>query len=52
MKNFIQSITLLLLAALSVIACSSGAPLPQRDPYNDADSQRERAGQAQDEMSR
>ena len=42
---------LILLTALLITSCSS-APTPQRDPYNDADSQRSRSGQAQDEMSR
>jgi len=41
----------LLLTALTITACSS-APAPKRDPYNDADSQRSRAGQSQGEMSR
>ncbi len=51
MKIAIKPIIVLLLAALSIAACSS-APAPKRDPYNDADSQRTRAGQAQGEMSR
>jgi len=41
----------ILLTALFTVSCSS-TPAPQRDPYNDADSQRSRSGQAQDEMSR
>lgn len=41
--------SLILIATLSLAACSS-SPLP-RDPYNDADSQRSRAEQAQDELS-
>ena len=36
----------LLLTALSIAGCVS-SPEPQADPYNDADSQRSRAGQAQ-----
>lgn len=51
MKSAVKPAIILLLAALSISACSS-APTPKRDPYNDADSQRSRAGQAQDEMSR
>jgi len=51
MKTTIKSIILMLLTALTISACSS-APAPKRDPYNDADSQRSRAGQAQGEMSR
>ncbi len=41
----------LVIMALLITSCSS-APAPQRDPYNDADSQRSRSGQAQGEMSR
>ena len=51
MKHAIKSVAILLLTALSIVSCSS-TPAPQNDPYNDADSQRSRAGQAQDEMSR
>ena len=51
MQHFIKPIIVLLLTALTIVSCSS-TPAPQRDPYNDADSQRSRAGQAQDEMSR
>jgi PBP1b-binding outer membrane lipoprotein LpoB len=40
----------IILAALSISACSN-APDAKRDPYNDADSQRTRAQQAQDELS-
>jgi len=35
---------------LAITACSSSSAA--RDPYNDADSQRERSGGAQDEMRR
>lgn len=45
MKSLIKTNIVLLLTALSVVACSS-------NPYNDADSQRERAKQTQDELSR
>jgi len=51
MKTAVKFITVLLLTILSIAACSS-APAPKRDPYNDADSQRSRAGQTQGEMSR
>ncbi len=51
MKTTVRSIIVLLLTALAITACS-GAPAPKRDPYNDADSQRSRSGQAQGEMSR
>ena len=40
----------LLLAALLAAGCSS-APEAQHDPYNDADSQRSRAKQTQNELS-
>ena len=51
MNTIIKPTIIVLLSTLSIMACSSG-PEPKRDPYNDADSQRSRAGQAQDEMSR
>ena len=51
MRPFIKTSIAILLTALAVVSCSS-TPAPQRDPYNDADSQRSRSGQAQDEMSR
>jgi len=51
MKTSIKSITILILTALTISSCSS-APAQKRDPYNDVDSQRSRAGQTQDEMSR
>jgi len=51
MKHTIKPLIVLLLSVLSIASCSS-TPAPQRDPYNDADSQRSRSGQAQDEMSR
>lgn len=40
----------LLLTALTIAGCASSEA--KRDPYNDADSQRDRARQAQDELSR
>ena len=49
--NVVVKITsFLLLAAFAATGCSS-TPVPQADPYNDADSQRSRAQQAQDELS-
>lgn len=50
MKTAIKTSIALLLAALTVAACSS--PEARRDPFNSPDSQRSRAGQSQDEMSR
>jgi len=41
---------LLLLSALTLAACSS-APAPANNPYGDADDQRSRAHQTQDELS-
>lgn len=51
MQTTIRSITILILTVLTIASCSS-APVQKRDPYNDADAQRSRAGQTQDEMSR
>ncbi|MBE9560337.1 MAG: hypothetical protein IMF15_06075 [Proteobacteria bacterium] len=51
MTSIVKTNILILLTALLITSCSS-APAPQRDPYNDADSQRSRSGQAQGEMSR
>jgi PBP1b-binding outer membrane lipoprotein LpoB len=51
MKSVAKSSTVLLLTALFIAGCASD-PAPQKDPYNDADSQRSRAKQSQDEMSR
>ena len=51
MRSGIVAGIILLLTALTLAACSS-APEAKRDPYNDADSQRERSKQAQDELSR
>lgn len=44
-----RSLLLIIMAGLTISACSGE---PARDPYNDADSQRTRAKQAQDELSR
>ena len=51
MKSVIKTTIVLLLTAMAITACSSD-PVVQNDPYNDADSQRSRSKQAQDEMSR
>ena len=51
MKLTIKPSIILILAAMAIASCSSTSG-PARDPYNDADSQRSRSGQAQDEMSR
>ena len=40
-----------LLAALTLAGCSA-TPGTKHDPYNSPDSQRSRAGQTQDEMSK
>ncbi len=51
MKPVVKTNIILLLTAMLLAGCSSD-PVPQKDPYNDADSQRSRAKQAQDELSR
>ena len=50
MKSVVRSAVVIILTALSIIACSN-APEAKRDPYNDADSQKTRAHQTQDELS-
>ncbi len=50
MNPVVKTKTLLLLTALTIAGCTS-TPVPQNDPYNDADSQRSRAKQTQDELS-
>ena len=50
MKSVIKTGIVFLLTALFIVGCSSSPP-PQDDPYNEADSQRSRANQAQDELS-
>ena len=50
MSRIIKTNIVLLLTALLITGCSS-TPEPQQDPYNQADSQRSRAQQAQDELS-
>jgi hypothetical protein len=44
--------TILLITVSLITACASEPPQPVNDPYNDADSQRSRAKQTQDEMAR
>jgi len=51
MKPVVKTNIVLLLVALFMAGCSS-APEPQKDPYNQADSQRSRAKQTQDELSK
>lgn len=51
MKSVAKTSILLLLTALFIAGCASD-PVPQKDPYNDADSQRSRAKQTQDELTR
>ncbi len=50
MNTAVKTFALLLLAALLTAGCAS-APETQPDPYNEADEQRSRAKQAQDELS-
>ncbi len=50
MKTIINLIIVIMLTALSITGCSS-SPAPYNDPYNPADSQRDRSKQAQHEMS-
>lgn len=51
MKSGITTNIVLLLTALTIAGCAT-APETKRDPYSDADSQRERSKQAQDELTR
>lgn len=51
MNTIVKSSLVVLLTALSVIGCS-GDTVIKDDPYNQDDSQRSRAKQAQDELSR
>lgn len=50
MKSSIKANIVILLTVLFIAGCSS-TPLPQKDPYNQADSQKSGAKQAQDELS-
>ena len=50
MNPVVKTMILLLLTALTIVGCAS-TPVPQNDPYNDADSQRSRAKQTQDELT-
>ena len=50
MKSSIKADIVILLTALFIAGCSSTPP-PQKDPYNQADSQKSDAKQAQDELS-
>lgn len=51
MKSVIKTTIILLLTALFIAGCA-GTPEPQKDPYNQADSQRSRADKTQDELSK
>jgi hypothetical protein len=50
MKSAVKTNIVLLLTVLFIAGCSSN-PLPQNDPYNQADSQKSSAKKAQDELS-
>jgi hypothetical protein len=50
MYPVLKTTIVLLLTALFIAGCSS-SPEVKKDPYSDADSQRSRAKQTQDEMS-
>ncbi|NOR43895.1 MAG: hypothetical protein GQ572_11210 [Gammaproteobacteria bacterium] len=50
MKLVASSAVIIILTALSISSCSNTTEA-KRDPYNDADSQKTRAHQAQDELS-
>ena len=50
MKHIINTKIVLLLTALFITGCSTD-PAPVNDPYNEDNSQRSRAKQAQDELS-
>jgi len=50
MNAIIKIIIVVLLTSLSAAGCSS-TPAPKNDPYNQADSQRSRAHQTQEELS-
>ena len=50
MNPIINTKIVLLLTVLSITGCATD-PAPVNDPYNQADSQRSRAEQAQDELS-
>jgi PBP1b-binding outer membrane lipoprotein LpoB len=50
MKSSIKADIIILLTVLFIAGCSSNPP-PQKDPYNEAGSQKSSAKQAQDELS-
>ena len=50
MNRTVKTNIVLLLSALFITGCSS-EPIAADDPYNQADSQRSRAKQTQDELS-
>ena len=51
MYTTLKTTIVILLTALFLAGCSS-SPEVQKDPYGDADSQRSRAKQTQDELDR
>jgi uncharacterized lipoprotein len=51
MYPVLKTTIVLLLTTLFIAGCSS-SPEVKKDPYGDADSQRSRAKQTQDELSR
>jgi len=50
MNITIKNSALVILTALTLVACSS-APAPKNNPYGNADDQRSRSHQTQDELS-
>jgi len=50
MNTIFKTSTLIMLTALTISACAN-EPKPERDPFNQADSQRNRASQTQGELS-
>lgn len=50
MRPVVNAAIVVLLTTLSITGCS-GTPEAKEDPYNQADTQRSRANQAQDELS-
>jgi len=49
--NLVVNATIVLLLTVLCIAGCSSSPPPQQDPYNQSDSQKSNAQQAQDELS-
>ena len=51
MKSIFKTSIVLLLTALFITGCSNDPVVVEKDPFGDADSQRSRAKQTQDELS-